>query len=302
MANKLIRAENIKKRKKNTFRIEAPEILSTNEALAKDFELDQYDGPSVEEIKDEINRMRRALDEELDNKRKESEVEYKRIINSAEKDALDGIGNAKKKQEEIIANANAQSKKIIDEAKIEGKKSILIAEKQKASIEKKGYDKGYGEGFEKAFAEGKEELKSMLSRLEKIMAETINKRNEIIENSEKQLINITASIARKVIKGITERDQSVVLRNVSEALKKIKGKGQITIRVNLADLPIATNHKKDFYQMLDNIENVSILDDPGVDKGGCVIETDFGDVDARIETQLDEIETAIKKIQPIKNL
>ncbi len=59
--------------------------------------------------------------------------------------------------------------------------------------------------------------------------------------------------------------------------------------------------KDDFYRMLDNIENVNVLEDPNIEKGGCIIETDFGDIDARISAQLDEIETAIKNIQPIKD-
>ena len=52
--------------------------------------------------------------------------------------------------------------------------------------------------------------------------------------------------------------------------------------------------------MLDKIEGVTVLEDPNVDVGGCMIETDFGDIDARINTQLNEIETAIKEVEPIK--
>ena len=76
----------------------------------------------------------------------------------------------------------------------------------------------------------------------------------------------------------------------------------MTVRVNIADLEITSRHKDDFYRMLDNIENVSVLEDPNIEKGGCIIETDFGDVDARISSQLDEIETTIKNIQPIHDI
>ena len=65
-------------------------------------------------------------------------------------------------------------------------------------------------------------------------------------------------------------------------------------------MEVSARHKDEFYQMLDKIEGVTVLEDPNVDIGGCMIETDFGDIDARINTQLNEIETAIKEVEPIK--
>ena len=53
--------------------------------------------------------------------------------------------------------------------------------------------------------------------------------------------------------------------------------------------------------MLANIEEINILEDPNIEKGGCVVETDFGEVDARISAQLEEVESAVKKVQPIKD-
>ncbi|MBL8992773.1 MAG: flagellar assembly protein FliH, partial [Spirochaetia bacterium] len=51
-----------------------------------------------------------------------------------------------------------------------------------------------------------------------------------------------------MVKAITESDQAVILRNVSEALRKIKGRAQVTIRVNMSDMEITTRHKDDFYR------------------------------------------------------
>lgn len=301
MSNKLIRAENIRKGKKTIFRIEAPEIASINDDLSRNLEIHKYDGPSVEEVQDEINKMRQTLDEELRFKRRETEEEHRRIIKLADSEVIERVKNAEEQHKKLIADAATESKELIEQTKIDSKEMLEETEKKKSTIEKESYDKGYIEGLEKAFVDGKEELNAMLSRLERILGETINKRNEIIESSEKQLINIATIIAKKVVKGITQRDQSIVLRNVNEALTKVKGRGRVTIRVNLSDLPITTRHKNEFHQML-KMENVNILEDPTIEKGGCIIETDFGDVDARIESQLDEIETAVKNIQPIRGL
>ena len=78
---------------------------------------------------------------------------------------------------------------------------------------------------------------------------------------------------------LTERDKGIVIRNIQEALRRIKGRTKITIRVNIDDLEVSARHQDEFYQMLDKIEGVTVLEDPNVDIGGCMIETDFGDIE-----------------------
>ncbi|TKZ36012.1 flagellar assembly protein FliH, partial [Brachyspira catarrhinii] len=200
---------------------------------------------------------------------------------------------------------------ISEQAKVDASKIIQDANAEKAKIEsesesirdaayKEGYAKGYDEGFEKSFSDSNNDLTKLSEQLRKILGETINKRNEIIDAAEAQVIEVAVLIAKRVVKMLTERDKGIVIRNIQEALRRIKGRTKITIRVNIDDLEVSARHKDEFYQMLDKIEGVTVLEDPNVDIGGCMIETDFGDIDARINTQLNEIETAIKEVEPIK--
>jgi len=72
------------------------------------------------------------------------------------------------------------------------------------------------------------------------------------------------------------------------------------IRVNLSDLDLTTEHIKDFMGMVENVKSITVLEDSSVDKGGCIIETDFGQIDARISSQLHEIEENITELMPIR--
>ena len=47
--------------------------------------------------------------------------------------------------------------------------------------------------------------------------------------------------------------------------------------------------------------SVTIMEDTTVDRGGCIIETDFGQIDARISSQLHEIEEKILELMPIRS-
>jgi len=108
-------------------------------------------------------------------------------------------------------------------------------------------------------------------------------------------------IAKKVIKVISENQKNVVINNVVQALRKLKSRGEVAIRVNLADLELTTEHKKDFIEMVEGVKSIKILEDSTVDRGGCIIETDFGSIDARISSQLHEIEDRIVELMPIQS-
>jgi flagellar assembly protein FliH len=129
----------------------------------------------------------------------------------------------------------------------------------------------------------------------------LDKRSEIIEESETQLVNLVLMITKKVVKVISENQKNVVINNVIQALRKLKSRGEVLIKVNLEDVELTTEHVKDFMRMVDNVQSVTVVEDSTVDKGGCIIETDFGEIDARISSQLQEIEEKIIELAPIRS-
>ena len=261
--------------------------------------------PSVEDVE----RLQRKAEEF----KKSWEKEKNRMIEQARKEAEQIIKDAENVAFEEVKRKNNQSKKIKQEAE-EDAERILNEAQEKAveiensvntkvsNIEKDAYDKGYREGHDQGYDVGKQEVDRLVDRLHIVLTSAIDKRNEIIENSETQLINLVLLIAKKVIKVISENQKNVVINNVIQALRKLKSRGNVVIRVSLADLELTTEHTKDFLSMVENVKSITILEDSSVDKGGCIIETDFGQIDARISSQINEIEEKILELIPIKSI
>lgn len=261
---------------------------------------EEYRGPSIEEIEAEIAGIRAKWEDDLRDMRRKASDEADRIMEDAKNQAFEIFKSKQNEAHVISEQAKVDASRIIQDANAEKAKIESESESIRNAAYKEGYAKGYDEGFEKSFSDSNNDLIKLSEQLRKILGETINKRNEIIDAAEAQVIEVAVLIAKRVVKMLTERDKGIVIRNIQEALRRIKGRTKITIRVNIDDLEVSARHKDEFYQMLDKIEGVTVLEDPNVDIGGCMIETDFGDIDARINTQLNEIETAIKEVEPIK--
>jgi len=273
---------------------EAPEVKK------EIVEAEEVMGTSLEELEAEIEEKRRQFEDELSKKKANFEEEIQKTQRDAENWAFEKVKEANEQYETKVHDADDQAKSILSQAQKEADQIIKIATEEAARKENDAYKKGYDEGREEGFTTGKDEVDRLITRLNIILSSAIKKRNEIIEEAESQIIDIVITIARKVVKSITESQKRVVYDNISEALKKLKGRAEVTIRVNSEDLQMTTKHKKEFIQMVEGIEQVRILEDNTVDKGGCYISTDFGSIDARISTQLSEIEEQIKKISPVK--
>ncbi len=282
--------------------IEPPKIEAEEpEEIAVEEEEKQYTGPSVEDLKREAEQFRAEWEAEKSRMMEQARAEAEQIRKDAERVAFDEVKRKNNQAQKIRQDAEDEAQKILAEARAKAAELESDIKQRVAQTEREAYERGYTEGHQKGYEEGKEEVARLIERLHTILTKAIDKRNEIIEESETQIINLVLLIVKKVIKVISENQKNVVINNVVQALRKLKSRGDVVIRVNLADLELTSEHVKDFMKMVENVKSVTVLEDSSVDKGGCIIETDFGQIDARVSSQLHEIEEKILELMPIRS-
>ena len=66
------------------------------------------------------------------------------------------------------------------------------------------------------------------------------------------------------------------------------------IRISPSDLQVLKNARTELSDLVDNIQGVTFEEDETILHGGCIIETTSGDIDARVEKQLEAVEEALK--------
>jgi len=262
--------------------------------------IEQYHGPTIEEIEEELERYKRETEEQIQRQLEESQKRAREIEEQGRNLAFQLTQEASEKAKKEIEKARLEAEQLIQRAKTEVERMVKEAEMRVAEIEHEAYQKGYEAGREVGFKKGQAEVRRLVDRLGVIIGQAIDIREEIIAASEKQMVEMILMIARKVIKDEVAERKEVVLNNIREALKRIKDRDRVNIRVNFADLELTTAHKDELIKMMESLRKVNIYEDSRVDRGGCIIETDVGAIDARISTQLKEIEDAIRNAEPLK--
>jgi flagellar assembly protein FliH len=272
----------------------------------KEFEVDEdgnpidvYQGPSIEEMEAELERYRRETEEEVNRMIAEAQAKVQKIQEEGKQAAFKELQDAREEIKAEMEKFRRDSEREIERGKFEAEKMIKDAELKVSEIEHEAYKKGYEAGREEGYKEGQAEVMRLIDRLGTIVSTAVDIREDIIGSSEKLMTEMILMIARKVIKDEIVERREVVINNIKDALKRVKDRDRVDIRVNFADLDMTTAHKDELIKMMESLKKVNIYEDSRVERGGCIIETDVGAVDARISTQLDTIEEAIRNTSSI---
>jgi len=276
-------------------------LKQTEEVVEDAGAVEVYTGPTADDLRHEAEMFKFQWEAEKERMFSDAKAQAEKIIQDAQDTAQREIQSKTDEGLLVKQKAEEDAKNIIESAK---KKSQEMENEVKKTLDgevKAEKDKGMEEGKEAGFAEGKAEVERLISRTQVMLERAQDKRGEILKETEKEIVDLVLLISRKVIKVISENQKNIIISNVIEAMRKVRAKGDVIIRVNLADLKLATEHKQDFINIAEGVKSIHIVEDSSVDNGGCIIETDFGEIDARISSQLAELESKILEISPIRS-
>lgn len=171
-----------------------------------------------------------------------------------------------------------------------------LAQEQKAELEERinrakqdSYDHGFAEGLNKGIARQKEEARRVIAAMTDLTAELTRLRKGIIEQTEQQIIRLAFSIAEKVIHQAVKQDTTVVASVLREAVRSVTDRDGMKVHLNPQDFRYIIEIKDDFLKEMDGVKNIVFEEDPAIKAGGVMVETIFGEVDARLEQQFNEI-------------
>jgi len=174
---------------------------------------------------------------------------------------------------------------------------------------REGFEEGRSEGFEKGYLEGRryaeQELEQEKSRLEAKLGQKIKELDELMtalkkEISEgvlsldREILSLLKLMAQKLLFKEALKDETLILRVIREALKEVVEGARVKIRVHpreaefLRRFDLSALSEKSF-------PTLEIIEDSSVTPGGCLIETNFGLVEATLERRWEELLKALEE-------
>ena len=166
-------------------------------------------------------------------------------------------------------------------------------EEKLKSVRQEAYDLGLVEGMKKGVAQQKQELAKLVNTLSGLIGELAREKREFLNRMESEGLNLAFAIAEKVLDHEIATDKDAICKVLRGALKKIVDHEGIRIRVNPDDYRYLMERKGDIFPGLEGVKDIMLEEDATIGRGGAVIDSAFGEVDARLDQQLSELKAAL---------
>jgi len=151
------------------------------------------------------------------------------------------------------------------------------------------FAKGFAEGQRAGVAATQQETAALAKKLAATLDDLMRVRNEMIRHTEKQMVQLALAVARRVVHREVSLDPQVLMTMMRVALERVSDAARVTVRLNPADHQSVTAALKDSAAS----DQVTLAADGRVPRGGCRVESEYGDVDAGVDAQIQEIARAL---------
>lgn len=240
----------------------------------------------MEELKKNISQEIIKNQNQLDDFRA-LENESKKILQETEQMVVELLEKANIEAREIIANAQDEVDVLRNEVYEEA-----------SQLREEAKNAGYQEGLKLANEEIKADRGRAIKQNELIIEEARKTKLEIINSAETDIVRLILAITKKVIAGELATNPDTIINIVKEAISYLDNPQNVKVYVNPTEIDKLLELLDG--ELLTDIGSeditIDIKGDKRITKGGCLIESENGSVDARIETKLTNIEKGLLEV------
>jgi flagellar assembly protein FliH len=163
---------------------------------------------------------------------------------------------------------------------------------KEVNLEKVAYDKGFQEGERAALETAEKKMEAVMKRYAEAITEIGSFRRLLYSQVEREVVRLALEAAKKIVHREITMDPEIVQTLIRVARDRVTAKSPVTVRVNPADYNLVQQGLSDATRAGAADASLVVVSDRTVGQGGCLIETEHGDIDARIEEEFREVEHA----------
>ena len=192
----------------------------------------------------------------------------------------------------LLAAARADADALLAEARAQAQLAVAQAQSRVAEIETDSHARGFESGEKAGRTAADAEMEDMLETMRGLIDVARTERVKLLEAAEPELVRLATEIAERVVHQHVSVEPEAVLTMTRQALQRLISREKVTVRVNPADVETLRNHREALLNSHD-VESVRVVEDQRVGRGGVLIETESGTIDAKVSSQLREARRAL---------
>ena len=185
---------------------------------------------------------------------------------------------------------------IIDQARERSDELLRDAAEHAVATRHEAYLEGRELGRRDGQADARAELAEALALVQQVAAAAMPVRDRLLMSVEREIVELVLDAVHTVLGEQARVDRQLVLTTVERALKRAGALTVVRIRVNPADLEVVSASVVE--QPAGSGPAWEVTADGAIGVGGCIIDTARGQIDARLDVQLEEVARVLRETAP----
>lgn len=187
---------------------------------------------------------------------------------------------------------SAELEKAIEDRTLEKLKEI------EESAYSEAYKLGLDEGRKEAFKAAADEINKRLAGLDQLLDTILNMKPQLISANEAHLVELSYYLSTRLAMFEIQKNEQATLHVMKEAIKMAQGDEKIKVLVSDSELEFLETLQRETSRDLEFLKKVELKGQPDIQPGGCILVTNYGEVDAKIEARVEQLWNAIKDTIP----
>lgn len=183
------------------------------------------------------------------------------------------------------------------EKRIEQKALERLKEIQEDAY-KEAYDLGMDEGRQKGFTEAKELIAQRLTHLNSIIEKLSRIKVDILQRNEIQIVDLLYHMASSVAMFEVQKNNERIIPVLKQAMESLQKDETMLIKVSDSDKESIEKLKEISGQEFEFLNRSKFESSVSIKPGGCIIETNYGLIDATLEERIAKLLRAIEDTKP----
>jgi len=161
------------------------------------------------------------------------------------------------------------------------------------TLEKEGYEKGFTQGEKNGLELGQKRIETMIGQLNNVLKDIERQRVELYKQYLRELVQLVLSIAKKVLHREVHIQEDTIAFTLQEAFRHIMDQKKVLVLLNPVDYQFLLSHRERLPFAAEEMRGIELVADPAITRGSSSLETSFGNIDATLENQFDQIASLI---------
>ncbi len=177
-----------------------------------------------------------------------------------------------------VFEARQSAQGIIEEANKEKERILAEAQREREEVLAKAREQGRQEG---------------LAQSTEILLRAKMQAGEMLASNEQDIISLSCKIAEKIIGRDIERQPELLVDMCATAIEQLRNARAMVLRVHPKTAQVLRARKPELMELIGRAVDLAIREDPEVAPVGCIVQTEFGTVDAQLPTQFEMLQNVL---------